>query len=254
MGSGGKAVGNGQLPGKVLPGDSVRRQFSSPSGRLRARGAGGIPLGCSCGPGHVSGCCFLHQPHEDGGPSAPFIPLDPVACQLALRRAILEVAPSSRPGGRDAKGSCHQTQRGGSAAQPAGPVSPPKPGRGEPIFRGSLQGPRPRRWGVSPCSPTTPIALQQTNRRAARTPTAARSPSLCIWAPTSKVKRREDALTAGLGVQQISALNIYLITESRESGGRGKGRLLACQCESRCHHHIPPASSRCLPRRQGEPK
>lgn len=59
MGRGGKAVGNGQLPGKVLPGDSVRRQFSSPSGRLRARGAGGIPLGCSCGPGHVSGCCFF---------------------------------------------------------------------------------------------------------------------------------------------------------------------------------------------------
>lgn len=168
---------------------------------------------------------------------------------VALRRAILEAAPSSRPVGRDAEGSCHQTQRGGSAAQPAGPLSPPKARQGGAHFSGhsrSLQGPG---VGVSPCSPTTPIALQQKNGRAARTPTPARSPSLCIWAPTSKVKRREDALTAGLGVQQISALNIYLITESRESGGRGKGRLLAYQCESRCHHHIPPASSPCLPRR-----
>lgn len=118
------------------------------------------------------------------------------------------------------RGASHQTRRGVSAAQLEGLASPPKPGRGEPVFLGhshSLQGPWPHRGDISvqlqePCSPSAENWVN------ALPPPAACSPSLCIWAPTSKVRHGEDALTAGIGA---SAPDIYLITESE--GARGAG-------------------------------
>lgn len=93
--------------------------------------------------------------------------------------------------------------------------------------------------GASPWGPMTPIALQQKNGQAAHTPMAARYPSHFIWAPTSKVKHREDTLMARAGVQQISTFNHR---EQREWGAEGRQVL------------VPPACPSCLPQRQGELK
>lgn len=66
-------------------------------------------------------------------------------------------SPGHFTAGRVAKKSCHQTQGGVSASQPVGPVSPPKPGGGSPLF-GTLcflQGPCPH-WGGHLCAAPQP--------------------------------------------------------------------------------------------------
>lgn len=116
----------------------------------------------------------------------------------------MEVAHSCCPVWRDAEGSCHPTQGGVSTAQPVGPMSPPKPGWGRVSFFGyshSLQGLCPHQGGVSMHSHEHPLAL--------------------TWYLSSHIKG--DALTPGLGMQQISTLNIYLIMESRGSKKEREG-------------------------------
>lgn len=70
------------------------------------------------------------------------------------------------------RGASHQTWGGVSAAQLEGLVSPPKPGRGEPVFLGhshSLQGPWPQRGDIS-VQPQEPRSPSAENWVTARTP------------------------------------------------------------------------------------
>lgn len=102
-----------------------------------------------------------------------------------------------------------------------GSGEPPKASRGEPVFWGTHIPYRARRpaGGVS-VQPHVPRSPSAGGGELHTPPGATRSPSLGIWARTSQVKHGEDALTAGLSVLQISALNIYLITGSGGSGER----------------------------------
>ena len=137
-----------------------------------------------------------------------------------------------------------------------GSGEPPKARQGGAHFSRqshSLQGLWPHRGCVSvqPHDPHSPSAEEQAS---CVHPHGRPLPFTLYLGSYIKGEAQGGCTNGRAGVQQISALNIYLITESRGSRGRAKGWLLAYQCESWCRHHIPPASSPCLPWRQGELK